>query len=187
MWGDAIHPLPASASCPTPTHPFNPTPPLSLSLSQSTGSATPLMDSTTPLFRLIHLWKSSQKYKNKIQLLSTGSSKDITALGCENYISNNLSLFLAEFSSSKKTVFPLDCSFLAFNCALLGFSLRTRKAGKDNDDRSGWKPSFHYPAGARRAPAGPKGRKAPNGPFGPLGQSACFGAGCYIEMATLCH
>ena len=44
-----------------------------------------------------------------------------------------------------------------------------------------------YPAGARSAPAGPKGRKAPKGPFGPLGQSACFGAGCYIEMATSCH
>ena len=38
-----------------------------------------------------------------------------------------------------------------------------------------------------RAPAGPKGRKAPKGPFGPLGQSACFGAGCYIEMATSYH
>ena len=24
-------------------------------------------------------------------------------------------------------------------------------------------------------------------PFGPLGQSACFGAGCYIEMANSCH
>ena len=45
----------------------------------------------------------------------------------------------------------------------------------------------YYPAGARSAPAGPKGRKAPKGPFGPLGQSACFGAGCYIEMATSCH
>ena len=44
-----------------------------------------------------------------------------------------------------------------------------------------------YPAGARSAPAGPKGQKAPKGPFGPLGQSACFGAGCYIEMATSCH
>ena len=50
-----------------------------------------------------------------------------------------------------------------------------------------FKPSLSYPAGALRAPAGPKGQKAPKGPFGPLGQSACFGAGCYIEMATSCH
>ena len=30
-------------------------------------------------------------------------------------------------------------------------------------------------------PAG--ARKVSKGPFGPLGQPACFGAGCYIEMA----
>ena len=33
----------------------------------------------------------------------------------------------------------------------------------------------NFPAGVRSAPAGPKERKA------------CFGAGCYIEMAHLCH
>ena len=30
-------------------------------------------------------------------------------------------------------------------------------------------------------------REAPKGPFGSLGQPACFGAGCYIEMATSYH
>ena len=36
-------------------------------------------------------------------------------------------------------------------------------------------------------PAGAPGWKVPNGPFGPLGQSARFGAGCYIEMALSYH
>ena len=48
---------------------------------------------------------------------------------------------------------------------------------------------FYNVLSSRRAKrAGwPKGLKGPKGPFGPLGQSACFGAGCYIEMATSCH
>ena len=29
--------------------------------------------------------------------------------------------------------------------------------------------------------------QVPKGPFGPLGQPACFGAGCYIEMALSYH
>ena len=56
-----------------------------------------------------------------------------------------------------------------------------------SSDRKSEKDFCYHPAGARSAPAGPKGWKAPKGPFGPLGQSACFGAGCYIEMATSYH
>ena len=51
----------------------------------------------------------------------------------------------------------------------------------EHNESSSWDIYQCYPAGARSAPAGPKGRKAPKG------QSACFGAGCYIEMATSCH